>query len=148
MPCGCWVSLMWRITLSETASAAGAAAAFGLAPVDVCVADAAHLEAAPGIDRAPLLLERLTRAGDYPFSVTVIPRRPELRARVRDADGDGHTLAALARSWSTPLLYADDTADPRAWIRLQPSGAHERVTLDDHALDDDRIVIDRAPVSG
>jgi len=95
------------------------------------------------LDGVHILLVRARAEGDFPLQITAYLRDEALSRRVESWTASVALVKRFAELLGCTALIGDETVDPLAWLRIDPTGAVVPVTLDDDRLERDEYVIAR-----
>ena len=141
-----WQDLMLDRWVEAPALRAAAALAFGVSVTSVAVVDdVEHLATVPG--SFGVVLERTRQHRDFPLQVMVALRDEELMRRFSGFESVRDVGRALAAALGAAVLFAEGPLSPSEWVRVQPTGDLDVVSLDtDEAGDVDSffVVAERA----
>jgi len=124
-----WQDLLLDRWADEAALRAAAASAFGVPAEVVAIADTPKQLAAIS-PSARIILERDRQHRDFPLQLLVILRDDELTRRFDGFEGALRVARDLAGQLGATVLFAEGPVSPSEWVRVQPTGHLDVVSLD------------------
>ncbi len=131
-----WQDILLGCKVDDTALASAVSAALGIPGQEVRIVDAISTDAP-----AKLAIERSQLEGDYPLHLSIYLNDTKVEREVQRTGATMDRLVQLCQQLGCPILVSDDALSPLTWLRISPSGAVERVTLDAERLEHDEYVV-------